>query len=306
MTAPTTPVTPLDPAIVDMQARWKASGIPDLYEGGNGPVSRERARNVRCVFYPKPPLPQGPITSGSLPGPGGDIPVRVVRPVAGEPIGTVVYFHGGGWILGDLDSHEAHAIRIANRCGVVVLNVDYRLAPEHKFPAAPEDAAAALEWAHAHLTELGGAGKPLAVAGDSAGGNLAAVAAQHARAMGIALAAQLLIYPATDLSGLGDPTIRGAYFGDQADVQSLDPRASPLKADTLAGLAPAIMGVGVHDFLYQDNLAYAAALKAAGVNTLLREYEDLNHGFFSFTAISKASEAASDQLCDDLLAIMKA
>ena len=84
MTAPTTPVTPLDPAIVDMQARWKASGIPDLYEGGNGPVSRERARNVRCVFYPKPPLPQGPITSGNLPGPGGDIPVRVVRPVAGE------------------------------------------------------------------------------------------------------------------------------------------------------------------------------------------------------------------------------
>lgn len=303
MTTPS--VTPLDPVLVEMQRRWKESGIPDLYEGGNGPVSRERARNVRCVFYPKPKLPQGSITPGVIPGPGGDIPVRVVRPVAGEPIGTVVYFHGGGWILGDLDSHEAHAIRIANRCGVVVLNVDYRLAPEHKFPAAPEDAAAAVAWAHAHLAQLGGAGKPLAVGGDSAGGNLAAVAAQHAQAMGIALAAQLLIYPATDLSGLGDPTIRGAYFGDQADVQTLDPRASPIKAKTLAGLAPAIIGVGMHDFLYKDNLAYAAALKAAGVQTLLREYGDLNHGFFSFTAISKASEVAADQLCDDLLGIMK-
>ena len=314
MTALTTPVTPLDPVIVDMQARWKASGIPDLYEGGNGPVSRERARNVRCVFYPKPQLPQGLITPGSLPGPGGDIPVRVVRPVAGEPIGTVVYFHGGGWILGDLDSHEAHAIRIANRCGVVVLNVDYRLAPEHPFPAAPEDAAAALEWAHAHLAELGGAGKPLAVAGDSAGGNLAAVAAQHARAMGIALAAQLLIYPATDQHRTHDSHRRNAqgylltadtmtWFHDHYITDPAwdsDWRASPLLADSLAGLPPALVLTAGFDPLRDEGVAYAQRLSEAGVNASLLSFERQIHGFILMgRVIDEANEAVA--LCADAL-----
>lgn len=295
----------LDPAIAEMQQRWKASGIPDLYEGRDGPVSRERARNVRCIFYPKPDLPHGTIDNITIPGPGGVIPVRIIRPVAGEPTGTLVFFHGGGFILGDLDSHEAHAIRLANRAGVVVVHVDYRLAPEHIFPAAVDDAEASLAWAHAHLAELGGTDKPLAVAGDSAGGNFAAVTALYARDAGIPLAAQLLLYPATDLSRLkGIP--EQCYLGEHIATAALDPRASPIKATTLAGVAPAIIGVGVHDFLYTDNMAYANALQATGVPVLLRQYADLNHGFFSFCAISKASEAASDQLCDDLLAIMKA
>jgi len=293
-----TPTLPLDPAVVEIDRRWKAAGIPDLYEGGNGPVSRERARNVRALLYPKPKLPEGRIESRTIPGPAGNMAVRVIYPLSGEITGTLVYLHGGGWVVGDLESHEAHAIRLANRAGVVVLNVDYRLAPEHPFPAAADDAEAALQWASTHLDELGGKDKPLAVGGDSAGGNLAAVAALYCRDHGIALACQLLLYPATNLSGRGGP--EKSYLGDNAEVKALDPRVSPLKASTLAGLAPAIIGVGVHDFLYQDNLAYAAALKGASVPLLVRVYGDLNHGFFSYTAVSPASAVAADQLCDDL------
>lgn len=294
------PTLPLDPAIVDIDRQWKAAGIPDLYEGGSGPVSRERAHNVRAFLYPKPKLPQGSIESRTMPGPGGNIDMRIIRPLDGAVTGTLVYFHGGGWVVGDLESHEAHAIRLANRAGVVVLNVAYRLAPEHQFPAAVDDAEAAMRWAAANLSELGGTDKPLAVGGDSAGGNLAAVAALYCRDHGIALACQLLMYPATNLSGRGGP--EKSYLGENAEQKALDPRVSPLKAPTLAGLAPAILGVGVHDFLYQDNMAYAAALKAANVRLCLRVYGDLNHGFFSYTAVSTASAVAADQLCDDLRA----
>ena len=165
------PITqaPLDPAVAAMELRWKESGIPGLYEGGNGPVSRERARNIRALLYPKPQLEHGVLERRTIAGPAGDMAVRIIRPISGVPIGSLVYYHGGGWVVGDVDSHEAHAIRLANRAGVVVLNVDYRLAPEHPFPAAVDDAACALTWANAHLDQLGGTGKPLAVGGDSAG-----------------------------------------------------------------------------------------------------------------------------------------
>ncbi len=296
---------PLDAPIAEMERRWKSSGIPGLYEGGNGPVSRERARNIRALLYPKPPLPTGRIERHQISGPNGPIDVRTVWPVQGAAQGTLVYFHGGGWVVGDVDSHEAHCIRLANRAQLAVLNVDYRLAPEHPFPQGAQDCIAALDWAHAHLDALGGVGKPLAVGGDSAGGNFAAVAALHAREAGIPLAAQLLIYAATDLGRIGDAEIRQAYFGDQAQTLALDWRASPAKAASLAGLAPAIMGVGPHDFLYADNLAYAALLRAAGVPLLWREYPTLNHGFFSYTAISAVCAAAADQLCDDLAGLMR-
>ena len=289
---------PLDHALGEVDRRWKESGIPGLYDGGDGPVSRERARNVRALLYPKPTLAQGAIEHTTLPGPAGAIAVRIIRPVAGEIIGTLVYFHGGGWVLGDLDSHEAHAIRMANRAGVVVLNVDYRLAPEDKFPAAIDDCEAAVAWAHAHLDQLGGAGKPLAVGGDSAGGNLAAAVALYCRDAGIKLAAQLLLYPATNLSGKAGPEMD--YLGPDAATAARDPRASPALAPQNKGLTPTIIGVGSHDFLYEDNMAYANLLGAAGVPVLLRQFPTLNHGFFSYTAISPASEAASDQLCSDL------
>jgi acetyl esterase/lipase len=295
------PITkePLDAALTEIDRRWKESGIPGLYDGGDGPVSRERARNIRALLYPKPKLPQGSIERLSIAGPGGELAMRIIRPVSGEVTGTLVYFHGGGWVVGDLDSHEAHAIRLANRAGVVVLNVDYRLAPEHKFPAAVEDSEAAVAWAHQHLERLGGVDKPLAVGGDSAGGNLAAAVALYCRDKGISLSAQLLIYAATNLSGKGGPELD--YLGpNAATIGRTDPRASPAVAASLAGLAPAIIGVGPHDFLYEDNMAYVKLLLAAKVPVLLRQYPTLNHGFFSYTAISAASEAAANQLCDDL------
>jgi acetyl esterase/lipase len=292
---------PLDPPIAEMQRRWRESGTPGIYEGGNGPVSRERARNLRAFLYPKPKLPTGKLERFSIAGPGGPLPVERIAPAEGEALGTLVFFHGGGFIIGDIDSHQAHAIRLANRARLVVLNVDYRLAPEHRFPAAAEDAIAATRWAAAHLGKLGGADKPLAVGGDSAGGNLAAVAAICCRDDGIALAAQLLLYAVTDMRRENNPDVRRAYFGDRHEVLAADFKASPIVA-SLQGVAPAIVAVGAHDFLYQDNVAYAAALSAAQVPVLWREYPTLNHGFFGYTSISPASLAAAEQLCDDLRA----
>ncbi|MFO1161960.1 MAG: alpha/beta hydrolase [Reyranellaceae bacterium] len=294
-----TQAPPLDATIAGMERKWRDSGIPGLYAGGNGPVSRERARNIRSLLYPKPDLPKGRIERSTIPGPNGPITVEAVWPVDGQPIGTLVYYHGGGWIIGDIDSHQAHAIRIANRGRVTVLNIDYRLAPEHPFPQGVDDAIASTQWAARNLGSLGGAGKPLAVGGDSAGGNFAAATAIVCRDQGIALKAQLLIYPATNMTGIGDPDIRKAYFGDHFERDCRSPKASPVFAK-LDGVAPAILGVGPYDFLYKDNLAYAEALRAAKVPLVYREFPTLNHGFFSYTAISPACAAAADQLCDDL------
>jgi acetyl esterase/lipase len=296
-------IQPLDPIIAEMERRWRDSGIPGIYDGGNGPVSRERARNVRALLYPKPALAAGRLERFDIPGPNGAIVVEAVRPLEGEPIGTLVYFHGGGYIIGDIDSHQAHAIRFANRARTVVLNVDYRLAPEHPFPHGVDDAIAATRWAGAHLDRLGGAGKPLAVGGDSAGGNFAAVAAIMCRDSGIRLAAQVLLYAATDMTNEGNPDIRKAYFGDSYEQSCRSLKASPVLAK-LDGVAPAIIGVGSHDFLCQSNRAYAAALRAAKVPLTYREFPTLNHGFFSYTAISPACTAAADRICDDLRALL--
>jgi acetyl esterase len=300
----------LDPVLADIARRWKESGIPDLYEGcmdpHGGPVSRERARNIRALFYPKPNLPTGKIEVLNLDGPHGAIPVRIIWPHesarATQPLSTLVYFHGGGWVVGDLDSHEMHAVRLANEAHCVVVNVDYRLAPEHQFPAAYDDALAATLWAHANIARLGGNPKRFAVAGDSAGGNLAAAVAVTCRDRGIALAAQLLLYPATNIGNrMTGPEF--AYMGSASGTAlAQDPRVSPFYAPSHVGLAPTIIGVGPYDFLYQDNLAYAEVLRKAQVPLTYREFPTLNHGFFSYTAISKDSEAAAQLICRDLKA----
>ncbi len=296
----------LAPELVDMARRWKESGVPDLYLGAEGPsggpVSRERARNIRAFLYPKPVLPTGRIDHKTIDGPHGPIPMRIYWPHSesgkAKASATAVFFHGGGWVLGDLDSHESHAIRIANRTGAVVISVDYRLAPECTFPQAIDDAFAATQWAFANRATLGGANAPVALCGDSAGGNLAAAAALLCRDADLPLKAQLLIYPAVLLAGKPGP--ENLYLGPDGQTKAKDPRASPLLAPTLKGVAPAIIGVGPYDFLYKDNLAYAAKLKEDGVDVVLRDFPTLNHGFFSFTAVSKDSEAAANRLCDDL------
>ncbi len=298
----------LDPALANLAQRWKDAQIPDLYEGclepHGGPVCRERARNVRNFLYPKPQLPTGSIEHLNIAGPGGDIAIRIIWPhasfVSGKPSATLVYFHGGGWVLGDLDSHEMHAVRLANESQCVVVNVDYRLAPEHRFPAAYDDALAATLWAHAQIEKLGGNVKRFAIGGDSAGGNLAAAVAIACRDKGIALAAQLLLYPATNIGNrMTGPEF--AYMGEASGTAvAKDPRASPFYAASHEHLAPTILGVGPYDFLYQDNLAYADVLRKAHVPLTYREFATVNHGFFSYTAISKACEAAAQQICKDL------
>jgi acetyl esterase len=300
-------IVPLDPNIAEMERRWQESGIPGIYVGRNGAVSRERARNVRALLYPKPKLPAGRLERFTIPGPNGPIMVETVQPVQGPPLGTLVYYHGGGYVIGDIDSHQAHAIRFANRSRVVVLNVDYRLAPEHPFPQGVNDAFAAARWASANLGKLGGADKPLAIGGDSSGGNFTAVTAIRARDAGMKIAAQVLIYGALGAEvggGGGNADIAYMYFGPDLGAEARKTtEASPILAD-LKGVAPAIIGVGSHDFLYEDSVAYTAKLREAGVPVIYREYPNLNHGFFSYTAISPACAAASDQLCDDLRSLL--
>jgi acetyl esterase len=277
------------------------------------------------------------IDERSIPGPAGDIPVRVYRPE--NPTGaTIVFFHGGGWIIGDLDSHDGHARRLAATVGAVVVHVEYRLAPENPFPAGFEDCLAATEWAYEHIDELGGRIDRIALAGDSAGGNLAAGVALHCRDTGRPLAGQLLIYPAVDLaaglaaggvdssgvdsSGVdsggvdssGDASGDGFFTGQDDWVErqyladdltlATDPRVSPMDARSHTNLAPAIIGIGHHDPLLDQNLAYAKVLTAAGVPTVLREYPDLIHGFFGMGGVSASADGAAHQLSHDLRTLL--
>jgi acetyl esterase len=217
-----------------------------------------------------------------------------------------VLFHGGGWVIGDLETHDNMARAIARDSRAVVVSVDYRLAPEAPFPAAVEDALAATRWAAAHLDELGGS-PSLAVAGDSAGGNLAAVVAQELRTE---IAAQLLIYPATDM--LGEHPSRTAngtgyfletstmewFFGHYAShVTDVDARLSPVLADDLSGLPPAVVVTAEYDPLRDEGEAYAAALAAAGIRVEARRFDGMIHGFFDMGPASAAARDAVAETC---------
>ena len=300
----------LDPDVARMLQAMQDNGEPPLFQDVTADEARRRGVHLRARYYPPVLMDVDSVQALAIPGPAGDLPVRIYRPE--DPTGTtVVFFHGGGWVIGDLDSHDGHARRLAATLGAVVLHVDYRLAPEHPFPAAYEDCVAAIEWAFEHVDELGGRADRIAVAGDSAGGNLAAAVALHCRDTDRRLAAQLLVYPAVDLAdGLAasgedgfftgeDDWVERQYLGDDV-TRVADPRVSPLRAESHAGLAPAVIGIGHHDPLLAQNLAYATALRAAGVPTVLREYPELVHGFFGMGAISAGAEKAADELCRDL------
>lgn len=237
------------------------------------------------------------------------VPVRVYRPdTAGEVVPTVVFVHGGGWVIGSIDSHDDHARRLCHDLGAVVVSVGYRLAPEHPFPAGVDDVTAVFDAVAADLGAYGGERGPLGVAGDSAGGNLAAVLALHARDTGVDLAAQLLVYPATDLGTEFASLTENAdgYFLTRADTlwfaghylggdpaRTTDPRVSPARVDTLVGLAPAVVVTAQYDPLRDDGDAYAALLDAAGVTVVHRRFDGLVHGFMGMTGLSAACEDAT-------------
>jgi acetyl esterase len=230
-------------------------------------------------------------------GADGMLPARIYRPEGAEPGGpVVVFFHGGGWVIGGIQSHDNPCGRLAAESGITVLSVDYRLAPEHPFPAPLEDAYAATAWVSAHAAELGVDADRLAVAGDSAGGNLSAAVTLLAREWGgPRIAFQALIYPNTNvreqtqsridngdkpylLSGRAMKWFEDHYIGD-AEV---DWRIAPLRADDLSGLPPAVVLVAELDPLRDEGEAYATRLQQAGVVTTFHEAPGMVHGFFSF------------------------
>ena len=255
----------------------------------------------------------GSITNRDMQGPGGSLPLRIYTPNGNGPFPIMVFFHGSGFVVCDLDTHDAMCRNLCVGTGSVVVSVDYRLAPEHKFPAAPDDCLAATRWAVDNAGALNGDTSRVTVAGDSAGGNLAAVTALRCRdENGPALAGQLLIYPVTDYHTPGTPSYDenaegyglsragmewfwNHYLADASDAAH--PHASPLRANDLRGLPPAYVATAEYDPLRDEGEYYGKALQSAGVPTRIKRWDGANHGFFFFVGIVDKSGEAMDEAC---------
>ena len=238
---------------------------------------------------------------------GGAVPMRILIPTENSR-GAIVYFHGGGWVLGTLDQFDTLARELAARSSCTVVLVDYRLSPEHRFPIAVEDAWSAVQWVDLHIEDLAGAGAPLIVAGDSSGGNLAAVVAQRARGTDTTVALQVLVYPITDCDldrpSYLDPDCQllldrrlmewfwAHYLPDPS--RRTDPEASPLRAESLAGLPPAVVVTAGYDVLRDEGTEYARRLAEAGVAVEHRHFERQMHLFFTLVNVVPASGEAID------------
>lgn len=297
----------LDPEVRALLQLAANSDLPELHTLPPNECRSQYRRMMTAVGGDS--VPVGVVVNKFIPGPGGNIPVRMYRP-AGEAEGllpVLVYFHGGGWVFGDLDSHDHVCRRLCHDSGGLVVAVDYRMGPEHKFPAAVEDALAAVQWVAANASDLGLDGGRLAVGGDSAGGNLAAVVAQLARdAGGPDICFQMLVYPATDLTmstqshrdlGEGYRLTRPlmdwcaeCYLGDESDRRN--PLASPLLTEDLSALPPAYVITAGFDPLRDEGLAYVEKLKAAEVRVDHVCYEGMIHGFFSMPGMLKTGSIA--------------
>ncbi|HST26221.1 MAG TPA: alpha/beta hydrolase [Gaiellaceae bacterium] len=294
----------LDPQAQAFLDRLKELGVPGL---GELSPEEHRATGDAAAAAVFGPVPDVPWDDRTIPGPAGPIPVRVYRPV-GEPAPVLLYFHGGGWVLGSLETVHGVCATLAKLSGCVVCSVDYRLAPEHRFPAALDDAWAVTTWAAEHADELGGLPGGLAVGGDSAGGNLAAVCALRARDAGLPLALQLLVYPVCD-GDLDTSTYRafaeGYYLTRYSmewfwghyvpDADRFDPDASPLRAEDVSGTAPALVITAGFDPLRDEGEAYAKRLEEAGVPVTVSCYEGMFHGFFRMPGeIDRANDALAE------------
>jgi acetyl esterase len=274
------------------------------------PVADARAKVAHeASLFSGPVAEVGRVDELELPGADGPLPGRFYVPTGdASPRPLLVFFHGGGWVVGDLDTHDSPCRFITREGELLVLSVGYRRAPEHRFPAAVEDALAAFRWAVANASELGADPHAIAVGGDSAGGNLAAVVAQLAtRDGGPAPAFQLLFYPVTDLSTkrrsyelfsegffLSERQMdwyRGHYLPDRA--ATLDPRASPLLAEDVSGLPPAYIAVAGFDILRDEGEEYAARLRDAGVPVALRRHPGIVHGFVNAVDVGRVGREAT-------------
>ncbi len=279
------------------------------------PELRQQLRTmVTLMDEPAPALPR--IEDICIPGPAGEIPARVYAPNAGgAPLPTVVYFHGGGWVQGDLETHHGLCARLAKHAGALVISIDYRLAPEHRFPAAVGDSLAAYRWVRARGRDAGADPARVAVAGDSAGGNLSAVVSQLAAAGGTPVpTCQVLIYPAVDFSleteshrELADghviPRDRILWYTEQylrSEADKADLRASPLRAPSLAGQPPTMIVTGGFDPLRDEGRAYGDRLREAGVHVVYREYPGQIHAFVSLTKAIPQGMACTLEIADYL------
>ncbi|WP_063726713.1 alpha/beta hydrolase [Streptomyces sp. RTd22] len=296
----------LDPATSEFLARAAASGAPPLHEL-TPREARDRHTAMSTLFGAGPAMAR--VEEAVAPGGGhAGVPVRLLVP-CDAPRGVILYLHGGGWVVGALDAFDTLGRRLARRTGCAVALADYRLAPEHPYPAAPADAWTALRWADAHRARVAGPDAPLIVAGDSAGGNLAAVVAQRAReAGGPAVAAQVLLCPVTDCrpdtASYHDPANQllltratMAWYWDHYAPDTAarrDPGASPLRAADLTGLPPAVVVTAEHDVLRDEGEAYADRLRAAGVAVELRRFEGQIHGFV--TLLDLLPDASAEAL----------
>jgi acetyl esterase len=290
-----------------------AAFLQFIKDAGYPPVSEQTPEDARKGFVamsagavqPDQVVQVGSVEDLTVPGAEGDRPARLYRPATDGPHPTVVYLHGGGFVIGDLETHDQTCRRLCVDVDAVVLSVDYRLAPEHPFPAGVEDAVAATRWAAEQ--KLGGDAR-LAVAGDSAGGNFAAVVAQAVPEL---LTAQLLIYPTTDPfgdypsrqeneSGYSLEVAEMLWFHEHytggADIAPDDPRFSPLRAESLAGQPPAVVAVAEFDPLRDEGVAYAERLRADGVPVDLASYDGMIHGVVDMGAWSPAAAAATTDL----------
>ena len=271
-----------------------------------GPALVRSNFNELAARVPKPDEPLASVENGKA---GATVPIRIYKPEGKGPFPICLYFHGGGWVVGDLDSHDHVCRSLARRGSAVVVNVDYRLAPETKFPGALDDCASALKWAASHAEALGGDPRRIAVAGDSAGGHLAAGLALRMRDQrGPRIALQLLIYPVTDnlfdtasygafADGYGLTRTNMQWFWEcylRTPADAANPWNVPLKAD-LRGLPPAFVVTAEYDVLRDEGEAYAKRLHEAGVPVRCVRYSGMNHGFIRMAAVySQADRAVTD------------
>jgi len=294
-----------------------ASGQPKLWDL-TPPDARKMALQLTAMVEGEKAI--GKIENRTLPGPAGPLPLRIYTPSAAndEPSGGIVYFHGGAWVFGDLDTHDAMCRALAHETGCRLVSVDYRLAPEHKFPAAVDDACAATEWIAAHAAELGIDPAYLAVAGDSAGGNLAAVVCQKAKGSGIGIALQVLFCPVTDIAAdnqsrrefaegyfLEGPLMTWAgnhYLPTGVDFN--DQRLSPLRAADLSGLPPAHIHTAGFDPLRDEGKAYADALARAGVKVHYVCHEHMIHHFYAMAGAIPYAQTALKAVGADIKAVL--
>lgn len=299
---------PLDPQVAAYRARRQADAVPQLYTRSLADARAADLAAIRAGGGAVEPVHE--VTDHHLPGPGGELPVRVYRPGPDPGQPALIYFFGGGWTLGSIDTADGICRRLANTTPCTVITVGYRLAPEHRFPAAVYDCYAALEWIAANGARWGVDPSRIAVGGDSAGGNLAAAVTLLARDRGgPALAAQLLVYPNTQhgartasLRESDDPWLFNAtsvawywghYLADPRDGEN--PLASPLLAPDLTGLPPALVITAEYDPLRDEGEAYADRLRRCGVPTELTRYDGMVHGFFAMSGIFEGGRRALAQ-----------